>query len=221
MEHPRRLGAAIAAIVVALWCHARAGAGPADGDDGAEAVHPDRRPVARRLDRRARGQGPGRAQSGRPWCWAIFPCAQAGPELESIQDAIKGVIFGDRDPEVRAAATSSLLKLSRTPIWEGRLGGGVTPPAVVLRLTDAQGRPVVGAVVGTAFIRDGDREPSFTPADRTESQVSDEQGEASLILPVSRPEVATIVYAIRPDKDRPLVGMARSLAAETASGVAS
>jgi WD40 repeat protein len=107
------------------------------------------------------------------------------------------------------APAQTLAPAKRIPVTEqgpvrGRHEAGT---ATVFRLVDAQGRPVAGAVVGTSFIGDGDRTVPFVPAEGTESQVSDEQGEASLTLSAVRPMGSTGFYAIRPDRDRPLVGV--------------
>jgi WD40 repeat protein len=76
-----------------------------------------------------------------------------------------------------------------------------------LRLVDAQGHPIAGAVVATYFTRDVDRESRFTPGEEVESRTSDQHGEVSLPLgiPVRREGVG--IYAIRPDRDRLLVGV--------------
>jgi WD40 repeat protein len=139
-----------------------------------------------------------------------IPPGRVGSRLGSLQDVIKGVMFGDPDRSVREAATASLLKLSRIPdarpLVDRRFGGG--SPTVV-RLVDTEGRPVAGAVVGTSFTRDRDRDRSFVPTEGTEFQTSDERGEAPLRLPVTLPMTSATVYAIRPDRDRPLVGLDR------------
>ena len=82
-------------------------------------------------------------------------------------------------------------------------------PPTPIRLVDTQGRPVAGAVVSTHFTRDLDRESSFTPSEELslKPQTSNERGEATLTLSLWHPRAAKAVYAIRPDKERPLVGM--------------
>jgi WD40 repeat protein len=107
------------------------------------------------------------------------------------------------------APAQTLAPVKRLPFPErsqvGVLDEGAK--ATVFRMVDAQGRPVAGAVVGTSFIGDGDRKGLFMPAEGTESQVSDERGEASLTLSAVRPMRSMGFYAIRPDGDRPLVGV--------------
>jgi WD40 repeat protein len=134
---------------------------------------------------------------------------QARDEFAGLQIAVNRVMFHDLDPDVRGAAASSLLRLSRTPEMGRRSGEsgdriGVSSP---LCLVDPQGRPVAGAVVSTFFVKDGDGESSFTPPESIESQTSDERGEASLTLDVPLPREGKGVYAIRLDKNRPLVGV--------------
>ena len=82
------------------------------------------------------------------------------------------------------------------------LAGHAESAPIRIRLVDIQGRPVAGALVGTGFVRDADREPSYTPDEGAEATISDQRGEASLTL---RERMG--IYAIRPDKDRPLVGV--------------
>jgi hypothetical protein len=75
-------------------------------------------------------------------------------------------------------------------------------PPIPIRLVDLQGRPIAGAIGGTGFVRDADRDPSYKPDEGAESITSDQRGEASLTLGERMD-----IYAIRPDKDRPLVGI--------------
>ena len=53
----------------------------------------------------------------------------------------------------------------------------VKPTRVPIRLLDAQGQPVPGAVAATFFWRDVDRGPSYEVPDGVESATSDEKGE--------------------------------------------
>ena len=138
------------------------------------------------------------------------PRGQVGDEMARLQDLVKGLMFGDKDSAVREAATASLLKLSRTPELQQAVDGPNQMVAETpLLLVDTQGRPVAGAVVSTFFTRDLDRESSFTPSEELslKPQTSDERGEATLTLSLWHPKAAKAVYAIRPDKERPLVGM--------------
>ena len=138
------------------------------------------------------------------------PRGQLGDEMARLQDLVKGLMFGDKDSAVREAATASLLKLSRTPQLQQAVDGPNQMVAETpLRLVDTQGRPVAGAVVSTFFTRDLDRESSFTPSEELslKPQTSNEQGEATLTLSLWHPKAAKAVYAIRPDMERPLVGL--------------
>ncbi len=82
-------------------------------------------------------------------------------------------------------------------------------PPTPIRLVDVQGQPVAGAIVGTDFLEFGGRTLPFPTWTGTESRTTDERGETSLTM---RGE--TGVYAIREDKDRPLVGAIRVTRAE-------
>ncbi len=75
-------------------------------------------------------------------------------------------------------------------------------PPTPIRLVDAQGRPVAGAVVGVAFSRNRDRERSFQPWEVTGSRTTDARGEAALTL--ARGEG---VYALRQDRGRAYAGV--------------
>jgi WD40 repeat protein len=87
-----------------------------------------------------------------------------------------------------------------------------------IRLVDAQGQPVDGALVSTYFQRDADREPSFTPPDPMEATTSDARGELALQLAIPGHLDAAAVYAIRPDRDRPIVGLQRVSRGEIGEG---
>src|SRR5262249_28220545 len=95
-------------------------------------------------------------------------------------------------------------RASQPPSGAGRT---VAPPR--FRLVDDQGRPVAGAVVGTSFSRDADREATFTPPAGIESWTSDERGEVSRAPAYGIRQAGAGIYAIRQDKDRPLVGVSR------------
>ena len=73
-----------------------------------------------------------------------------------------------------------------------------------LRLVDLQGHPVAGAIVGTSFERDRDRERRFRPSEPGESRTSDASGEATLTL-----AQGDVVYTIRQDREGAIVGLHR------------
>ena len=66
-----------------------------------------------------------------------------------------------------------------------------------------------GAVASTFFSRDADREPSFTPPEPSRAATSNARGEVALRLEIPGHLDAAGVYAIRPDGDRPLVGVGK------------
>jgi hypothetical protein len=74
-------------------------------------------------------------------------------------------------------------------------------PPTPIRLVDREGRPVAGAVVGTVFSYDAEREPSLTPSVPSQARITDDRGGAS--LPLTR---ESSLCAIREDKGHPLVG---------------
>ncbi len=77
----------------------------------------------------------------------------------------------------------------------------------VIRLVDADGRPVEGAIASTHFQRDCDRERSFRVPEPTESVTSNSRGLAALELKIPGHLDGVGIYAIRPAVDRPLVGL--------------
>ena len=89
----------------------------------------------------------------------------------------------------------------------------VRPTRMPIRLVDAQGRPMKGAVVSTNFQRDADRDPSFRFHEGAESATSDARGELALNLAIPSHLDAAGIYAIRQDGDlpdrRPATGVAR------------
>ena len=149
----------------------------------------------------------------RKWALLILGRAtpdQAGAEFSRLQQAVDRVKVQDKDPDVRAAADRSLHRLSA----RSRPRAGPARNATALssgppfHLVDARGQPVAGATVSIYFEKDGDRSSSFDPLELVESKTSDPKGEASLGLEVLRHLDGTGVYAIRPEQDRPLVGLA-------------
>ncbi len=149
----------------------------------------------------------------RKWALLILGRAtpdQAGAEFSRLQDAVNRVKVQDKDPDVRAVAARSLGRLS-SAVEAARRAREKRDRNVVrtpLHLVDASGQPVAGAAVSTYFEKNGDRSPSFVPYESIESKTSDLKGEVSLGLDVLNHLDGTGVYAIRPENDRPLVGLA-------------
>ena len=81
------------------------------------------------------------------------------------------------------------------------------PASTPVRVVDARGGPVAGAVVAGSFRKDADREPLFTPEEMIASKTSDERGEVLLDLDTPGRLDGTGVYAIRQSRGRPLVGI--------------
>jgi WD40 repeat protein len=97
--------------------------------------------------------------------------------------------------------------------------GFVPPISTLIRLVDARGRPVTGAVVADYFSSDDDREPSFAPQGATAAKISDQRGEASLELDISRHQDGAGVYALLKRRGRPLVGIHKVTRAEIGNPV--
>ena len=143
--------------------------------------------------------------------------AQAGDQWSKLQIAVRSAALQDKDHAVRKAAAyfSDLVggKLSNSPELRKRMleqwKRTVAPTSAPLRLVDAQGRPVAGAVVSSYFSRDCDREPSFTAPESIESKSSDAKGELTLKLEIPGHLDGVGVFAIRQDKGRPLVGLSK------------
>jgi len=145
---------------------------------------------------------------------------QAGDQFFNLQSEINGAASHDKDPGVRKAATATGSHLLSFPTAESRRQMleaqklAVPPTSTLLRMLDAQGQPVAGALVASFFWRIGDRSTSFTPADPKESSSSDARGEAALKLELDGRQEGTAVCAIRQDKDRPLIGLSKVTRAE-------
>jgi hypothetical protein len=77
-------------------------------------------------------------------------------------------------------------------------------PSTMIRLVDADGRPVARAVVSPFFSYDPGHRPSLMPTDATRTQHSDDRGEASLSL-----TKASGLCAVREQQGRTLVGAIR------------
>ena len=86
-------------------------------------------------------------------------------------------------------------------------GRAVDPTRRAIRLVDAQGRPVEGALASTYFQRDIDREPSFIVPEPLEAATSNARGLLALKLEIPGHLDGAGIYAIRQRKGRPLVGL--------------
>ena len=82
----------------------------------------------------------------------------------------------------------------------------VDPTRRAIRLVDAQGRPVEGAITSTYFSRDADSAPSFSPPEPIEAATSNARGLVALKLEIPGHLDGEGLYAIRAEKGRPLVG---------------
>jgi hypothetical protein len=104
-----------------------------------------------------------------------------------------------------------VFKIANAPEIQKRLDEhrkrAVAPTLTPIRLVDAQGRPVSGAVVSDFFWRDADREPSFTAGEPSAARSSDDQGKVVLAIEIPGHLDGTAVFAIRQAKGRPLVGL--------------
>ncbi len=134
-------------------------------------------------------------------------------ERSRLETAVNSVRYSDKDQQVRQTA-AFFADLHRRSISPERLKRAleerkrvVKPTRVAIRLVDAEGRPVAGAVASSFFQRDVDREPSFRPSDAKEAPTSDPRGELALKLEIAGHLDGAGVYAIRQGGDRPLVGL--------------
>ncbi len=141
----------------------------------------------------------------------------AVPEAERLKlgTAINGLMLSDKDGGVRdaAASFSGLERMAGAPemlklALEERKRI-IKPTAVPIRLVDAQGKPVAGAVASSFFWKDADRESSFTPGDPNGAATSDARGELRVKLEVPGHLDAAAVYAMHGDRDHLLVGLRR------------
>jgi hypothetical protein len=138
------------------------------------------------------------------------------PEAErrQLETAIFSLI-SDKDEQVRSVAAfySDLFRAVGSPEMVQRLleehRRNVDPTRRVIRLVDADGKPVAGALAATFFWRDADREPSFAPPDRSEASTSNARGQLVLKLEIPGHLDAAGIYAIRQDGGHPLVGVAK------------
>ena len=121
-------------------------------------------------------------------------------EKSRLRTAVASLL-SDKNADVRQAAAvfTDLQRISRSPerlkrAFEQRKRA-VKPTSMTIRLVDAQGRPVAGAIASTYFHRDADREPSFTPpSDSVEARTSDARGELVLKLGISGHLSAAGIY---------------------------
>jgi Tol biopolymer transport system component len=121
-------------------------------------------------------------------------------------------LISDKDEQVRKAAAfySDLFRAAGSPEMVERLleehRRSVDPTRRVIRLLDAEGKPVAGAVASTFFWRDADHEPSFRVPEPTEAATSNARGLIVLKLEIPGHLDAAGLYAIRQDGGHPLVG---------------
>ncbi len=143
--------------------------------------------------------------------WALLVLRRSSKDrpdvpIPGLAEAIKRVESKDPDPDLRRFAADWLSEMSRLRGTEGATGGDQQGrgAATLLRLVDLQGHPVAGAVVGTSFERDRDRERRFRPPSTSESRPTDARGEATLTL-----APGMVVYTIRQDGEGAIVGLHR------------
>ena len=134
-------------------------------------------------------------------------------EKASLQTEVRSLLFSDKDAAVRQAAAffADLFKVSGSPEMVDRLleqrRRAVDPTRRAIRLVDAQGRPVEGALASTYFQRDADREPSFIVPEPIEAATSNARGLLALKLEIPGHLDGEGIYAIRQREGRPLVGL--------------
>ncbi len=133
-------------------------------------------------------------------------------EKASLQTEVRSLL-SDKDAGVGQAAAffADLFKVSNSPEMVDRLleqrRRAVDPTRRVIRLVDAQGRPVEGALASTYFQRDADREPSFTVPEPIEAATSNARGLLALALEIPGHLDGAGIYAILQREGRPLVGL--------------
>ncbi len=134
-------------------------------------------------------------------------------EKASLETEVRSLLFSDKDAAVRQAAAffADLFKVSGSPEMVDRLleerRRAVDPTRRAIRLVDAQGRPVEGALASTYFQRDIDREPSFIVPEPIEAATSNARGLLALKIEIPGHLDGEGIYAIRQRKGRPLVGL--------------
>jgi WD40 repeat protein len=134
-------------------------------------------------------------------------------EKASLQTEVRSLLFSDKDAAVRQAAAffADLFKVSGSPEMVDRLleqrRRAVDPTRRAIRLVDAQGRPVDGALASTHFQRDADREPSFSVPEPLEAATSNARGLLALKLEIPGHLDGAGIYAIRQREGRQLVGL--------------
>ena len=133
---------------------------------------------------------------------------------------MRSQLFSDKDAAVRQAAAffADLFKVSDSPEMVDRLleerRRAVDPTRRAIRLVNAQGRPVEGALASTYFQRDADREPSFIVPEPIEAATSNARGLLALKLEIPGHLDGAGIYAIRNRDGRPLVGLRKVTRAE-------
>jgi hypothetical protein len=134
-------------------------------------------------------------------------------ERSRLHTAVASLALSEKDREVwRAAAFfTDLFKVSGFPGEVKRLRDerrrAIDPTRIPIRLVDAQGRPVQGAIASTYFQRFADYESTFSPPDVTESATSDAQGDLRLKIEIPGHLNGQAIYAIKQGRGRPLVGL--------------
>lgn len=132
-----------------------------------------------------------------------------------LQIAVRSLALSDKDEDVREAAAffADLQRVAGSPEMLKRAieerKRVVRPTRTAIRLVDAQGRPVAGALASDFFHRDADRDPDFGSMEPGKTPMSDERGELTLKLDVPGHREAAAVYAIRRDGEHFLVGIRR------------
>jgi WD40 repeat protein len=127
--------------------------------------------------------------------------------------AVTSLMVSDQNKDVRQAAAffADLRRLSGRPerVKEAleKRKNIVKPTRMPIRLVDAEGRPVKGALVSSYFQRNADSEPSFSVPESVEAATSDARGELGLKLAIPGHLDAAGIYAICQERDLPIVGL--------------
>ena len=185
--------------------------GPIAAGRRRQAAGPHRWPRAGGLDRRARRPGPGPAQVALLILGRATP-DQAGSEFVQApgrRQPGQGPGPGSRRPRPRRPGAPRGIQLAPRGVAQGRAPDAtVNTVRTPLRLVDVRGQPVAGAVVSTYFEKDRDRSSSFDPSgvERVEDVGLERRGIVGARGPAPS-GCDRAVYAMRPEKDRPLVGL--------------
>lgn len=134
-------------------------------------------------------------------------------ERSRLSMAVTSMVSSDKDRQVVQAAAfyADLSRAAGRPELLKRLleehHRAVEPTRRAIRLVDAQGRPVAGALASHYFRRNADREPDFTPPEPIEAATSNARGLLSLKIEIPGHLDGAGLYAILRRKGRPLVGL--------------